>query len=154
MTSAGIDNSKWLKPVVLAFPSRLLSSEECSLLWQTMHSDGRLGYRVRAELRPTSPGDADCPFCGPDRTDPGESMEHAYGTCPGLDELWVWAAETFLLPAGHIQTAVTRPYPEFGRWKVSGGAHAVTRWASAISDPGWSADHSLTVWVRTSSPAC
>ncbi len=26
-------------------------------------------------------------------------MEHAFGTCPGLDELWVRAAETFLLPA-------------------------------------------------------
>ena len=120
MASAGIDNSKWFKPVFLAFRSRLLSSEERSLLWQTMHSDGRFGYRVRAQMRPTTPGEADCPFCGSDRihpaTDPGETMEHAYGTCPGLDDLWVWAAETFLLPAG--------------------GAHAATRWTSAIPDPG------------------
>ncbi len=119
-TSAGIYNSKRFKAVFLAFRSRLLSSEERRLLWQTMHSDGRFGYRVRAELRPTTPGEADCPFCGPDRihpaADPGETIEHSYGTYPGLDELWVWAAETFLLPAG--------------------GAHAATRWTSAILDPG------------------
>ncbi len=83
MISTGIGNYKWCKPVFLAFHSRLLSSEERSLLWQTMHSDGRLGYRVRAELRPATPGEADCPFCGSDQihpaTDPRETMEHAYG---------------------------------------------------------------------------
>ncbi len=83
-----------------------------------MHSDGRFGYRVRSEQRPALPGEADCPFCGPDRanpvSDPGETMEHAYGTCTGLDELWVWAAETFLLPAG--------------------GAFAAKYWTSAIQD--------------------
>jgi ribonuclease HI len=47
-------------------------------------------------------------------SDPGETMEHAYGTCTGLDELWVWAAETFLLPAG--------------------GAFAAKSWTSAIQD--------------------
>ncbi len=100
----GRHRDKCFKPVFLAFRSRLLSSEDRSLLWQTMHSDGRFGYRVQAELRPTTPGEVDCPFCGPDRihpaTGPGETIEHAYGTCPGLDDLWVWAAERFLLPAG------------------------------------------------------
>ncbi len=37
-------------------------------------------YRIRAELRPTTPGEADCPFGGSDwihpATDPGETMEH------------------------------------------------------------------------------
>ncbi len=41
-------------------------------------------------------------------------MEHAYGTCTGLDELWVWVAETFLLPAG--------------------GAFAAKSWTSAVHD--------------------
>ena len=43
-------------------------------------------------------------FCGPDRVhpgdDPGETTEHAYATCPGLDDLWTWAAATLLLPTG------------------------------------------------------
>jgi hypothetical protein len=111
VTSADIDNSKWCKPVILAFRSRFLSSEVRSLLWQTMHSDGRFGYRFRVALRPTTPGGADCPCCGPDRfhpaTDPGDTMEHAYGTYPGLDELWVWE-----------------------------GAREATRWTTAISDLG------------------
>ncbi len=69
-----------------------------------MHSDGSFGYRVRSEKRSADSGEADCHFCGPDRanhaTDPDETMGHAYGTCTGIDELWVWAAETSLLPAG------------------------------------------------------
>jgi hypothetical protein len=83
-----------------------------------MHSDGRFGYRVRSEPRSASPGVADCPFVGPDRanpaTDPGETTEHPYGTCPVLDDLCVCAAETFFLPAG--------------------GAYAVKSWTTAIRD--------------------
>ena len=111
VSSSGNGKDSWYKTVFLSIRSRLLSSEERSLLWQIMHSDGRFGYRVRSEQLSDTPGEADCPFCGPDRalpaTDPGETMEHAYGTCPGLDEIWVWAAETFLLPAGGIFAAKT-----------------------------------------------
>ena len=32
-------------------------------------------------------------------------MEHAYGTCKGLDELWLWAAQTFLFPVGGAYAA-------------------------------------------------
>jgi hypothetical protein len=35
-------------------------------------------------------------------------MKHAFGTCPGLDELWVWAAQPFLLPAGGVYAAKSR----------------------------------------------
>jgi ribonuclease HI len=118
--SSGNRNPQWFKPVFRSLRSRLLSSEERSLLWQTMHSDGRFGYRIRSETRADVGADADCPFCGPDRAhpedDPGETMEHAYGTCPGLDDLWAWAAATFLLPAG--------------------GQHAAPHTTSAIQDPG------------------
>ncbi len=43
-------------------------------------------------------------------------MEHAFGTSAGLDELWVWAAVTYFLPAG--------------------GPNAALQWASIITDPG------------------
>jgi hypothetical protein len=70
----------------------------------------RFGCRVRAELHPGTTVADDCPVCGPDRihpaTDRRETMEHAYGTCPGLAELWVWASVTFLLPAGGARTRV------------------------------------------------
>ncbi len=32
-------------------------------------------------------------------------MEHAYGTCEGLDELWLWAAQTFRFPVGGAYAA-------------------------------------------------
>ncbi len=110
LASSGNGKDSWYKAVFLSIRSRLLSSEErISLLWQTMHYDGRLGYRVRSEERPANPDETDCPFCGPDRanpaTDPGETMEHTYGTCPGLDDLQVWAADTFLIPAGWVYDA-------------------------------------------------
>ena len=118
--SSGHRNPQWFKPVFRSLRSRLLSSEERSLLWQTMHSDGRFGYRIRSEARVNENADVDCPFCGPDRAhpedDPGETMEHAYGTCPGLDDLWAWVAATFLLPAG--------------------GHHAAPNITAAILDPG------------------
>ncbi len=60
---------------------------------------------ARSSVQPTLVAEADCPFC---------AMEHAYGTCTGLDALWVWAAETVLLPAG--------------------GAFAAKSWTSAIQD--------------------
>ena len=56
------------------------------------------------EQRPVNPREADCHFCRPDpakhATDPGVTIEHAYGTWPGLEDRWVWAAERFLFPAG------------------------------------------------------
>jgi ribonuclease HI/exonuclease III len=134
--STGYANPGWFHAVFRSFRSRLLTSAERSLLWQVMHSDGRFGCRIRAEidaleraLPPMSAparsiwrarqvhmrGRTQCPFCGPDRehpeTDPGETMEHAYGTCPGLDELWAWAVATFLSPAHGILAApsVTTP---------------------------------------------
>ena len=92
-----------------------------------MHSDGRFGYRIRAEFRALgmepmmglandgaaktdfSRGVTFCPCCGPEGNnpaeDPGETMEHAYGTCKALDELWLWAAQTFLIPVGGAYAA-------------------------------------------------
>ena len=48
------------------------------------------------------------------RDDPGETMEHAYGTCPGLDDLWAWTAATFLFPAGgqHAAPNITAVIPD------------------------------------------
>ncbi len=50
-----------------------------------------------------------CPFSGPDGNnpteDPGETIEHAYGTCKGLDELWLLADQTFLIPVGGAYAA-------------------------------------------------
>jgi hypothetical protein len=94
VTSAGIDNSKWFKPAFITFRSRLRLSDERSLLWQTMLFDGRFGYRVRAELRPTTAGEA-VPYPA---TDLGETMEHANDTRPGQDELCVWPAENCVGP--------------------------------------------------------
>jgi hypothetical protein len=136
VASCANGKDSWYKTVFLSIGSRLLSSEERSLLWQTMHSDGRFGYRVRSEQRrPANPGESDCPFCGPERanpaTDPGETMEHAYGTCPGLLELWVWAAQMFLVPAR--------------------GKYAAKSWSTAIRDQDKAVALSSLVSARTSS---
>ena len=32
-------------------------------------------------------------------------MEHAYGTCKGLDELWLWVAQTFRFPVNGAYAA-------------------------------------------------
>ena len=44
-------------------------------------------------------------------------MEHANGTCPGLDDLWAWVAATFLLPAGghHAALNITAVFPGPGQ---------------------------------------
>ncbi len=109
VVSSGNGKDPWYKTVFLSMRSRLLSSEERSLLWQTKHSDGSFGHQVRSEQRPTQPGEAECPSGGPGRakpaTDPGATMKHAYSSCTDLDALCVWAAETFLLPAGGVFAA-------------------------------------------------
>jgi hypothetical protein len=89
--------------------------------WLTMHSDGSFGCTASGQkpepmLVQMQTG---CPFCGPDQVhpedDPGETMEHWYATCPGLDDLWTWAAATFPLPAG--------------------GQHAAPNATAAVQDP-------------------
>ncbi len=52
VASSGNDKDSWYKTVFLSIRSFPLSSEERSLLWQTMHSDGRFGYWVRSEPWP------------------------------------------------------------------------------------------------------
>ena len=68
--SSGHQNPQWFKPVFHSLRSRHLSSEERSLLWQTMHSDGRFGYCIRLEARVNDGADVDCPFCGPIESTP------------------------------------------------------------------------------------
>jgi hypothetical protein len=63
--------------------------------------EGRFGYRVRAQptlVRQTVPSVA------PTALTPLPT-ERKHGACPGLDELWGGAAETFLLPAGGVYAA-------------------------------------------------
>jgi hypothetical protein len=43
VASSSNGQDSWYKTVFLSIRSRLLSSEDRSLLWQTMHSDGRFG---------------------------------------------------------------------------------------------------------------
>jgi hypothetical protein len=90
VASSGYTNNTWFKPVFLSFRDRVISSEERSLLWQVMHSDGRFGYRIRAEIRALrmeprmglandgaaqtdySRGVTYCPCCAPGGNNPAE----------------------------------------------------------------------------------
>jgi hypothetical protein len=71
-----------------------------------MNCDERCRSWFRSEQRADHPGKTVCPFCVPDRvnaaTDACNTIEHAYGTCTGLNDFGFRAAEMLLLPAGEI----------------------------------------------------
>ncbi len=68
-------------------------------------------------------------------------MEHAYGSCKGLDELWLWAAQTFRLPvngayAAPGYTVASQDHGEHGRALVGAVAPHLLAGLLGVVKPG------------------
>jgi hypothetical protein len=107
MGSVGTCNGWLLLAMERTFDTKPSFYAHVCTLPRSVASSGKLCLQMVSSDTGSSPNNCqptlvrrtDCPFFGTDRaypaTDLGETIEHVYGTCPGLDELLVSAAHSW-----------------------------------------------------------